>query len=536
MIILPIINFYPESSINSLINFAYENFEINPKLSLDYIHEAFDRLDESIDSTTVSRLYEIKGIIYSEIGLNDSALHYIDKSFEYVTPKNQDRLFSIYNNKAHFLMNDMQFVEASKYYQKAIFEKPVQENLNKRIEILINLARSYQLLTNYDKAMSIYLEIIDLMENTDDFYNIATMYRNLGVLYQGDSKFDLALEQFIKSEKYYKMVNAEDDLPMAIALKIECEIGLNRLSEAKSNFELLDALTKENNFDFFYLYKNELVGRFLNKSKQYTKAVKHYKNILKHKQKFQDQYYITTFQIELARNLLQTNQITESLEFLNKAEDKISNSDDYLFRSKLYELLAQANSKRENYADAFRYLSYVHEMHDSLNAVTHKNYLTNLQVEQIAVEAKYEYSLSKKKSELKEMELKRNIMIRNFILSGLVLLIVIALLVILRLHEKKSFTKKKIELEKIKSALAMAVTASHELNQPLMTLQANLEMLSMSLENGSLTDKQKKYLDRILTSIDTMSKHLHTYKNNSKIDFDEYTEDTDMVIFDKDEK
>jgi PAS domain S-box-containing protein len=120
------------------------------------------------------------------------------------------------------------------------------------------------------------------------------------------------------------------------------------------------------------------------------------------------------------------------------------------------------------------------------------------------------------------------------------------LAVIVDIHERKlaseklkeSYTQLKkaqneiIELERKNSAFAVAVTANHEINQPLMILKANLEMLQFSMQDDDLDSKQRRYITRIEDSVERIQEILNTYKEADSLEFESYTKGTQMVKFD----
>ena len=90
----------------------------------------------------------------------------------------------------------------------------------------------------------------------------------------------------------------------------------------------------------------------------------------------------------------------------------------------------------------------------------------------------------------------------------------------------------KINEEKIKAALAMSVTANHEINQPLMTIQGNLDLLINSFNQIQLSEKQLKYIEKISKSIDRISDVLQKFTRKSNVSFVDYMQDIQMVSFD----
>ncbi len=95
--------------------------------------------------------------------------------------------------------------------------------------------------------------------------------------------------------------------------------------------------------------------------------------------------------------------------------------------------------------------------------------------------------------------------------------------------------REKAELERKTSALAMAVTASHEINQPLMILKGNLEMYMMTIDLDSLDAGQIKRLNNISSSLERIQDILKKFHSADAIRFEEYSEGTQMVVFDQKE-
>ncbi len=86
-----------------------------------------------------------------------------------------------------------------------------------------------------------------------------------------------------------------------------------------------------------------------------------------------------------------------------------------------------------------------------------------------------------------------------------------------------------IQLERKTSALAMAVTANHEINQPLMIIKGNLEMLQMVLDEKLVDEHSAKFMRRINESVDRIQSILDHFKDASKVEFEAYTEGTQMI-------
>ncbi len=108
------------------------------------------------------------------------------------------------------------------------------------------------------------------------------------------------------------------------------------------------------------------------------------------------------------------------------------------------------------------------------------------------------------------------------------------LLARIRTHlDLKNTHQKLIELERESAVLAMAVTANHEINQPLTVLSGNLFLLKESLSSKELTPKEMEYLDRMERAIVKIKAILEKFRNPHSIKIQKYIEDTKMVVFDE---
>lgn len=100
----------------------------------------------------------------------------------------------------------------------------------------------------------------------------------------------------------------------------------------------------------------------------------------------------------------------------------------------------------------------------------------------------------------------------------------------------KSAQDEIIKLERQTTALAMAVTANHEINQPLMIMKANIDMLNIMLPDELKTDKIARYIQRVDESVERIKRILDQFQKSQHIAFDDYGGNTTMVSFSADDK
>jgi PAS domain S-box-containing protein len=90
-----------------------------------------------------------------------------------------------------------------------------------------------------------------------------------------------------------------------------------------------------------------------------------------------------------------------------------------------------------------------------------------------------------------------------------------------------------LSLERKNSALAVAVTASHELNQPLMVLTGNLEMIEMQLPADVMSDRLKRNLEGVFKAVETIRSILERFRHADGLHFESYSGQTQMAVFDE---
>ncbi|NIM10863.1 MAG: response regulator [Candidatus Aminicenantes bacterium] len=97
----------------------------------------------------------------------------------------------------------------------------------------------------------------------------------------------------------------------------------------------------------------------------------------------------------------------------------------------------------------------------------------------------------------------------------------------------KNAQKEIVTLEQKNVVLALALTASHELNQPLTVLKGNLELFQNSINKNNLTDRQQNFIKKMEQSIDKIETILEKFTDldSSSIHFEDYLGKKKMVIF-----
>jgi len=101
--------------------------------------------------------------------------------------------------------------------------------------------------------------------------------------------------------------------------------------------------------------------------------------------------------------------------------------------------------------------------------------------------------------------------------------------------ELKKAQESIIELEKKNTALAMGVTANHEINQPLTVLSLSVGMLDYLIKDEHKPQKWEDIIGKMRKSVNIIQNILKKFTEWEKMEFKKYYKDTHMIVFDKEE-
>jgi len=97
--------------------------------------------------------------------------------------------------------------------------------------------------------------------------------------------------------------------------------------------------------------------------------------------------------------------------------------------------------------------------------------------------------------------------------------------------ELKDSQQQLLEMERKNSILAMAVTANHELNQPLTVIKGYVGMIESAIEPDNLTEKQRKYFEKIDQSFERIDTILRNFSEAASVSIENYDGNRKMFVF-----
>ena len=450
------------------------------------IHECFEKIE--IIRQAFPDNHELQVLAYSSLGTFNWNTSNFQKALEQFQEASKHEPNIVSNlllkqkiGMAYFKLNDY---KNTIIYMSEVYEKKdlIIDDLA-RAETISWIAVVYNEIGMYDKAQTFSQEALEINLRINNLHGLCTNYNTIGLVNKSMGFNEQSLNFFLKAETY--------------ALKINSFI---HLANTYNNIAIVYQSTSKNTQAISFYEKSIFYRKKCNQKDQLAIT---YKNLIF--------LLIELGQIDQAK-LLYEEQL--------KIYEQIKTP-----KTKSIILFCQTFIERynKNYVKVFQYLE------ENLKLSQDINYLPNIQciynffsqfyeeIYDYKNALKYQRLLSAIDAEIVNKEEKNLIEILNAQHQQII---------------DRYTLDKKIKEEKIKAVLAMAVTANHEINQPLMQIQGNMELLNETLKNYELSEKQTKFINRVYNGIDKINDVLDKFLTNTNISFIEYIADNEMVSFD----
>jgi serine phosphatase RsbU (regulator of sigma subunit) len=200
------------SKVNTLLSLAAEIETINPDSSLLLSRQALIISQKANwQKGTIGSMYDIGVYTYVKGDLNNAWL-YVDSALQYCNKyKNNVRLNSIYNMLGNIASDQDKYAVGLDFYFKAL---ALDSAGNKKgiADLYNNIGLNYQDLGNFVNAERYYFKALQMYEQQNNQEGMASIYTNLGNLYdlQGDYKKGLTTK--LKALKIDSTANNSENL------------------------------------------------------------------------------------------------------------------------------------------------------------------------------------------------------------------------------------------------------------------------------------------------------------------------------------
>lgn len=303
---------------------------------------------------------------------------------------------------------------------------------DEQVQILIYLGRSYFADGDYDKAMSIYTNALDIAEKNKLNNLIGYTYDYIGDLYREKLMRTEAIKRYETAAEYFKKENNMDSYACALR-----DIGheyaeMDSLSHALEILITADSIaSKTKNIEVTASINNAL-GNIYAMQNKYDKAEKYFFKALVGKEKMPDYMAIINLYI-----------LSDSIEKAKKVLSQIPQNDPkYTYSIK--HLYYQIYNKEKNYKKALANLEEYVEITDSIIYADNQSKILN-------IESKYNHLKISK--EVDRLKIKQQSYIIFLVISIALLLLIIIGYLLYRKKAKEKIQGQRDELSRIKTDL-----------------------------------------------------------------------------------
>jgi len=208
------------------------------------------------------------GIEASRLGLLDMAEQNFLSALELAKQLEDENLYGrTLNNLGALALQRGNYREAADYLQQAI-------NLNRSLPRLINLGVLYTLLRDYENALRVYSEALEVAEKERNQKWLPLIWNNMGDLYRLQGNYDLALDCL---QRALQIAEQNRDLAhIALALRTIGVIHTEReeFEQALDKFTQLSQICRELNDKAGEIHTLIRLGFLHGKKKQFNEALK----------------------------------------------------------------------------------------------------------------------------------------------------------------------------------------------------------------------------------------------------------------------
>ncbi len=403
--------------------------------------------------------------------------------FQAALPYSENLSMKVQTNQrigvTYYKMSD--YKNAFKYMEEAYDSKNEVKDDFSRADMISWFGVIHDDLGIKDKALELTQEAITINMKINNENALSANYNTIGLIYMAMGYYEQALDNLQEAEKFALVNNSAHNLANAYSNIAMIYQKLNKSELAIDYYvKSVEYRKKCSQLDLLVITCNSLVNLYL-KKEQLDKALEYAEEI----QKISEKITVPKSRIQYLNSLIQIGlyqkEYDKVIEYLNenlKISQEINHNNSIL---KVYSLFSIYYEQIGDYKKALEYERLSTSLESDLNKTEEKRIIENL-----------------------TMQHQRTIV--------------------------KLGMENTIKEEKIKAVLAMAVTANHEINQPLALVRGNLDLLIDSL--GQASDKQQKFIDGVNKGITRISTVLEKFRSKTDISFVEYVQNIQMVSFD----
>ena len=366
---------------------------------------------------------------------------------------------------------------------------------DEQVQILIYLGRSYFADGDYDKAMSIYTNALDIAEKNKFNNLIGYIYDYIGDLYREKFMRTEAIKRYEAAAECFKKENNTDSYACALRDVGREYACIDSLSRALKILTIADSVARNTkNIEVTASIDNAL-GNIYAKQNKYDKAEEYFLKALVGRETMPD--YMALIDLYIASGAI--NKAQELLSKILQDNPKYTYSIKYLYY--------QIYNEEKNYKEALTNLKEYVEITDSIIYADNQSKILN-------IESKYNHlKISKEVDRLKIKQ--QSYIIVLVICIGILLLIIIGYL-LYRKKAKEKIQRQQEELNRIKTDLLYVSLELEKKKRLLDTFKEKNESYEEMQEEISLLTTNYKQLQNKILENSPLQKELIPLANQNK--------------------
>lgn len=287
--IVPITDAYPtdndnikhkenHSLIDSLNNLSHQNRRNNPRLSLEYAIEAYNKCaDQDYEKGLGFALHNMgtaKGLLGNyEKGLEDL----ITASIIREEIGDFDGLFSTFNNIGYVFSEINNDNKALEFYEKAL---EIQKKIGKIKDVgitLNNIGHVHYRKQNFEQALKFFYQALEANKTDDDERGIGASKSNIGNVYRSIGEFEKGLKYHLEALEVGQKYNDKFGVISTYIFISEDYIKLKKLDVALSYAKKSLELAKEIGLKGEEKIAIEVITQIYEQNGNYKELIKYYK-------------------------------------------------------------------------------------------------------------------------------------------------------------------------------------------------------------------------------------------------------------------
>ena len=340
---------------------------------------------------------------------------------------------------------------------------------NEQVQILIYLGRSYANDGDYDKAMSIYTNALEIGEKNKLYNLVGYTYSYIGDLYREKAMRTEAIKKYEMAADNFKKENNIDSYTCALRDMGREYASIDSLSHAIEILSTADSLTANSkDIDVKAAIDNALGNIYVMQNK-YDEAKKFFYKALEGREKMPN--YMALIDLYIA-----SDSISQAKGLLQKIPQ-----DDPTYTYSIKYLYYQIYKSEKKYEKALTYLEECTDLVDSIVYADNQSKILN-------IESKYNHLKISKEIDKLKMKQQSYIIVSVICIAALLLMVIGYLLY--RKQAKEKILKQQKELDKMKLNL---YTLSLE-------LEKKRSLLNTFKEKDENYDKMQKEINHLFTN------------------------------------